>query len=160
MKNIKYIVMLAAIFLPSTFLMGQGAPGCIPTINFTDNGDGTVTDITTGLMWQQEDDDTERDWDDAIAYCDGLDLAGHVDWRLPDIHELWSIVDLERILPAIDETYFPGTLKENEIDSLYWSSSTCAENHTRAYFVSLGCDVKATYLEKTYEHGIYVRCVR
>jgi len=88
---------------------------------FTDNLDGTVTDNVTGLVWQQEDDDQTRNWEGALAYCEDLDLAGHSDWRLPDVKELLSIVDNTRYNPAIDTTVFPGT-----DSSHYWSSSTFA----------------------------------
>ena len=47
------------------------------------NGDGTVTDVATGLMWQQQDDGIIRDHADAITFCQNLSLAGHADWRLP-----------------------------------------------------------------------------
>lgn len=47
-----------------------------------DNGDGTVTDTKTGLMWQKADAGT-MNWETAIAYCKKLMLAGHSDWRLP-----------------------------------------------------------------------------
>jgi len=93
-------------------------------MSFTDNGDGTVTDNVTGLMWQQEDDDVRMDWYEAIDYCEALELAGHTDWRLPDEYEIQGIVDYGRIDPAIDTTYFPGTNS-----SYYWSSSIRACSH-------------------------------
>lgn len=65
---------------------------------FQDNGDGTVTDHATGLMWQQADDGTGRNWEDALGYAEGLELAGYSDWRLPNAHELQSIVDYSRSL--------------------------------------------------------------
>jgi hypothetical protein len=68
--------------------------------DFTDNGDGTVTDKTTGLMWQQQDDGTGRYWQSQLQYCAGLSLGGHSDWRLPNIKELASIVDPTRVNPA------------------------------------------------------------
>ena len=50
--------------------------------DFTDNGDGTITDNASGLMWQQADDGTTRDWENALLYAEDLDLAGNEDWRL------------------------------------------------------------------------------
>ena len=88
---------------------------------FTDNGDGTVTDKKPGLMWQQEDDNVERNWKEAMAYCEGLKLAGHTDWRLPSKKELEIIVDKSRENPAINTDFFPSTKS-----SYYWSSSTYA----------------------------------
>ncbi len=72
-------------------------------------------------MWQQEDDDVNRNWKDSITYCEGLSLVGHSDWRLPTIKELANIVNFDTHLPAIDETYFPNTNS-----SLYWSSTAYA----------------------------------
>ncbi|GAB5556848.1 MAG: hypothetical protein SchgKO_10610 [Schleiferiaceae bacterium] len=63
---------------------------------FSDNGDGTITDSATGLMWQQADDGNTYDWQDALDYAENLSLAGHSDWRLPNAKELQSIVDYSR----------------------------------------------------------------
>ena len=90
-----------------------------PAVNFTDNGDGTVTDNTTGLMWQKQDDGVRRTWDQALEYCKGLSLGGHSDWRLPTVKELQSIVDYAKHNPAIDTMFFPDTKA-----SVYWSSTT------------------------------------
>jgi len=127
------------------------------TKSYTDNGDGTVTDNVTGLMWQQEDDAVTRDWEDALAYCEGLDLADRTDWRLPDIKELKSIVDNTRYDPAIDETYFPGT--PGTLPN-YWSSST----HPRLFSAdsALAVDFYEGEIFGTlkYNPPRYVRCVR
>lgn len=119
---------------------------------FTDNGDGTVTDKNTGLMWQQRDDNVERTWNEAMAYCEDLELAGHTDWRLPDKDELMSIVDKSRENPAINTDFFPGTRS-----SSYWSSSThvdCAGDAWDVHFHG----GRVGYGSKAY--GTYVRCVR
>src|SRR5262245_28533581 len=68
--------------------------GCRNVGRFWDNSDGTVTDTCTGLMWQKETADINRDgmigdsdgvdWQRALQYCEGLVLAGHDDWRLPN----------------------------------------------------------------------------
>ncbi len=64
--------------------------------DFTDNGDGTVSDNATGLMWQQSDDGNTRDWENALSYSENLTLGEHSDWRLPSAKELQSIVDYTR----------------------------------------------------------------
>jgi hypothetical protein len=64
--------------------------------NFVNNNDGTITDLATGLMWQQADDGISRDWEHSLAYAEGLSLAGHSDWRLPDAKELQSLADYTR----------------------------------------------------------------
>jgi hypothetical protein len=97
-------------------LFGSGT-----VFGFTDNGNSTITDSRTGLVWQQQDDATTRTWETAITYCEGLALAGQSDWRLPNIKELRTIVDNAKNSPAINTTYFPNTQSSN-----YWSSSTDA----------------------------------
>lgn len=64
--------------------------------DFVDNADGTITDNSTGLMWQQADDGLGRDWQNALSYAESLSLAGYSDWRLPNAKELHSIVDYTR----------------------------------------------------------------
>jgi hypothetical protein len=90
-------------------------------IDLTNNGDGTVTDSLTGLMWQRDDDGTDYNWFAAtgtydltnnpttIDVCGDLTLAGYTDWRLPARRELLSIVDYGTANPAIDTNHFPGT---------------------------------------------------
>ncbi len=120
--------------------------------SFTDTGVGTIIDNTTSLMWQQQDDDTARNWSAGLAYCDNLDLGGYQDWRLPDVKELRSVVDSTRYLPSIDQAYLPGTNS-----SEYWSSSTYEISADRAWYVmfSTGGVYNA---EKT--NTAFVRCVR
>ena len=55
---------------------------------YVDNGDGTVTDCVTGLMWTKDANHGLMDWYDAGRYCDNLDFAGYSDWRLPSETEL------------------------------------------------------------------------
>ncbi len=64
--------------------------------DFIDNGNGTITDNASGLMWQQADDGITRDWQNALFYAENLTLAGQSDWRLPNAKELQSIVDYTR----------------------------------------------------------------
>ena len=77
---------------------------------FVDNEDGTVSDKATGLMWQQADDGLARNWQESLAYAEGLELATYTDWRLPNAKELQSIVDYSRSpqtsnSPAIDPVF-------------------------------------------------------
>ncbi len=90
--------------------------------SFTDNGDGTVTDNKTGLVWQQGE-PGNRTWQDALTYCKGLILGGQTDWRLPNVKELESITDDNRYDPAIDTTYFPGAVASIYY-SIYWTSTS------------------------------------
>jgi hypothetical protein len=58
---------------------------------YRDNGDGTVTDIVTGLLWQRAHNQQRLSYTDAIEACSRLDLGGNRAWRLPSITELFSI---------------------------------------------------------------------
>ncbi len=120
---------------------------------FTDNGDGTITDLITGLIWQQSP-DTDGDGDidaaDKLTYAgaqaypailNAQVFAGHADWRLPSIKELYSLIDFSGIdpsgysgtntddlIPFIDRNYFDfaygdTAAGERIIDSQYASSN-------------------------------------
>jgi hypothetical protein len=108
---------------------GQYAAGCPNEGRFVDNGEGTVTDTCTGLMWQKDTADVNGSgaiekgfpgdrlaWCDALAYCENLSFAGHEDWRLPNVRELQSIVDYGRP-GAIDPVF-------GAVHDWYWSSTT------------------------------------
>lgn len=93
------------------------------------NGNGTVTDSETGLIWQQEATGTAKTWQEALAYCAALNFDGNEDWRLPNRNELQSIVDYQEADPAIDSTAFPDTT------GTFWTSTTSAGSGTSAYTV-------------------------
>lgn len=117
---------------------------------FKDNGNGTVTDNDTKLMWRQGE-GGKMAWDSAIAYCKNLSLAGYNDWRLPNIEELKSIIDVEE-KPAINKTYFPNANASN-----YWSSTTYEFYSSHAWYVPFYYG-SVHYEDKSY--SLYVRCVR
>jgi len=123
-----------------------------PSPSFTDNGDGTVTDNVTGLMWQQQDDGTKKTWSDALTYCEGLSLADLSDWRLPDIRELESVAKDTENSAAIDAAYFPTTKAVN-----YWSSTLKAGYTVNAWAVPF--DVGGVY-DDAVANPAYVRCTR
>ncbi len=114
-------------------------------------------------MWQQEDDDVKRNWEEAITYCEDLVFASHSDWRLPNIKELRSIVDYDKNFPAIDGTYFPntnpvwdGTYSYNF--ERYWSStSISADVPISACYVSFYQGKSSNTIRSS---DAYVRCVR
>jgi hypothetical protein len=122
---------------------GRYQAGCPSEGRFVDNGDGTVTDNCTGLMWQQSTADVNGDgllfeeldalpWCEALAYCENLSFAGHGDWRLPNVRELESLVDYERYTgPAIDPIFISGASA-----SAHWSSTSVAGSSGRAWIVS------------------------
>lgn len=101
--------------------------------SYQDNDDGTITDLNTGLMWQKTPDfNSKVGFDQAQSDAETLDLAGHTDWRLPTIKELYSLIDFGGSLgthePYIDTAYFnfvygDEAAGEREIDAQYWSST-------------------------------------
>ncbi len=100
--------------LHARYVRGNAAYG---RNDLVDNGDGTVTDRATGLMWQQADDGAARDWQGALACAEGLELAGYGDWRLPNAKELQSIVDYMRApdvtgSPAIDPVFSTTEIRD------------------------------------------------
>ena len=109
--------------------------------DLTDNGDGTVTDAATDLMWLQQDsgqlgagDLGGLDWQDALAWCESLDLAGHGDWRLPSAKELQTLVDYTRSpatsgTAAIDPVFETSTILDEGGQPnfpFFWTSTTHA----------------------------------
>ncbi len=78
-----------------------------PSPRFADNGDGTISDSLTGLVWLEDADSPTtagvgpRTWDEALAFVDDLNsgaypavtLGGHSDWRLPNLREIMSLID-------------------------------------------------------------------
>ncbi len=61
--------------------------------HYQDNGDGTVTDLVTGLMWSKGVDATKLNLREATTKAKKMNLAGYNDWRLPNIKELYSLID-------------------------------------------------------------------
>jgi len=94
-----------------------------------DNGDGTLTDAASGLVWQQADSLYALNWGAALAYCENLDVAGFSDWRLPDIKELSSIAF------AVAEN---GLFTSSAPDAHYWSATTRADTPGEAYSLCIG----------------------
>jgi hypothetical protein len=73
--------------------------------DFANNNNGTITDRASGLMWVKNDSgvlqagdkkDGRLNWQQALAWCEGLNYAGYSDWRLPNAKELQGIVDYTR----------------------------------------------------------------
>ncbi|MCC6157886.1 MAG: DUF1566 domain-containing protein [Deltaproteobacteria bacterium] len=121
-------------------LFGQDAQYTSNAPSYTDNGDGTVTDKVTGLMWQQTPGE-KMTWDEAASGADGFELAGHDDWRLPSIDELYSLIDFngatgtgsfeevpDDAIPYIDTDVFDFEYGDTDagerfIDAQYWSAT-------------------------------------
>jgi uncharacterized protein DUF1566 len=110
---------------------------------FQDNGDGTVTDLLTGLQWQKSTGDIDHNGainvQDAgslaqvTTYLNGLSLGGKSDWRIPTLAELSSILDRSVVNPAIDSVF-------KETPNLsgygYWTSSPVGESNDARFWIN------------------------
>ena len=101
--------------------------------NFVDNGDGTISDYATGLMWQKSDDGIPKNWEESLAYSENLTLGNNSDWRLPNAKELQSIVDYSRSpqttnSPAIDPVFNTTEITDPNGNTghypFFWTSTT------------------------------------
>jgi len=133
--------------------------GQTPAANrFVDNG-ATVTDTVTCLQWQKATMDTKNGvgpdtytWQEALAESEKFTLAGHSDWRLPDISELNTLADFSGYDPAIAPVLVPTTESYH-----YWSSTTSAGNFSNAWIYSYFAGFK---INKIKSDVGYVRAVR
>ncbi len=117
--------------------------------DFVDNGDGTITDRSTGLMWMKSDSGQGMNWQEALFFAENLHYENYDDWRLPNAKELQHIVDYSRSpdttgSPAIDPV-FESTQIINEAGKkdypYYWSSTTHLDGPSpgsQAAYVSFG----------------------
>ncbi|MGC2061631.1 MAG: DUF1566 domain-containing protein, partial [Thermodesulfovibrionales bacterium] len=131
---------------------------------FTNNGNGTVTDNLTGLIWLKNASCFgQQAWDIALVSSNTLkgnntqcslndgSLAG--DWRLPNRKELFSLIDFEFFGPAVSNT--PGTGKlvagdpfDNfQSTAYYWSSSTHAGFKNYAWVVGMAGGIVDKYFK-------------
>jgi len=158
---------------------GTGHDGNIQagaTLAYQDNGDGTITDLNTGLTWEKKSDDgsindkdTTRTWSNAFAaHVAGLNsgggFAGHIDWRVPNVKELQSIVNYENSYPAVSAAFnnncTPGCTVLTcscTVSNFYWSSTTNENNPNNAWNVNFN-DGNVNANNKT--NNNYVRAVR
>ena len=162
---------------PSASAWGSGDDGdwergvAWPVPRFTDQGNGTVTDNLTGLMWEVKaadgglrdltktytnlGDNSPADASTFVTAVNASNLCGFNDWRLPTPDELQSIVDysVPYLGPTVDASWFPNTQ-----GSVFWSSLPYAVNPTLAWHVDFRNGV-VSYSYRGY-YGYYVRLVR
>lgn len=137
---------------PGTGQDGDLQTGLVP--EFVDNGDGTISDLRTTLMWEKltNDQDPRHDydnysylWEGAFQKIETLNdeaFAGHTDWRVPNAKELATLVDYSRNLPAIHPIFNSGCASGCTVDQCsctisndYWSSTTNQPSPTLAWYV-------------------------
>ena len=125
---------------------GTGSDGTLqkgiawPNPRFTDNGDGTVTDNLTGLIWLKNANCISANWTGALAgtislasgACGLTDGSTAGDWRLPSVTELESLIDVSKSNPPIPAGH-PFSLSTG----FYWSSTTYAPNTGSAWGVGM-----------------------
>lgn len=114
-----------------------------PEENFIENGDGTVTDITTGLMWMQcsvgqiwsvggcSGDPSELNWQQALQFAHGLQYADFDGWRIPNMKELATIAERNCVRPSINEDIFPATPSDD-----FWTSTPSVTDPERAWVIA------------------------
>lgn len=143
-----------------TTAYGAGSDGDVlagAPLSFVDNGDGTITDTNTGLMWEKKSDDgSVHDWDDKYAWGmagvpytmngpmvtvflstlndvvgGGVNcFAGHCDWRIPNRKELETLIDLEMFTPAVSAAFDNGC-----VPSCTVTTCSCV-NQSSSYWTS------------------------
>ena len=171
----------AALLLACVFVSGQAPlfaqqrcdtgsfPLSSPTTRFEDNGDGTVTDTGSRLMWMRcstgqtwtggacKGAAANLTWDAAMVAAREVNDQGsyfYKDWRLPQIRELATIAERQCADPRVNLAVFPDTPA-----AYYWTASSRAVQGAEpaAFVVSFGTD-GVRYESKTEAHR--VRLVR
>ena len=135
----------AAIVHAEQFCKPESIPASTPDSQLVDNGNGTVTDSATGLMWKKCSEGLSGDncesgtldyltWQGALQQPGAVNnaggFAGHTDWRLPNINELVSLVEEQCYDPAINLNRFPNTPSRHA-----WSGSPYADFSASAWSV-------------------------
>lgn len=141
-----------------TVTFGEDADYAINQPSFTNNGDGTVEDNVTGLVWQQAD-GGEMTWSNAFVYAQTNRVGGQSDWRLPTAHEAFSLLNHGRVNPALDTSYFTASAAQ-----YWWTCDPLVEDSTHVWAINAGGGIGAHKQTETVSAGgtnrYHVRCVR
>ena len=138
---------------------GQDGEYQLGYVRFADNGDGTVTDNLTGLMWTK---DAEQitgliNWVDSLTACNDLTLSTYDDWRLPNIFELTSLIDVVGVNPRMPERHPFINVDILHSQKEYWSSTT----HNIDHYLALTMYVYGSAVREDLKGGlIHCWCVR
>ncbi|NVK25649.1 MAG: DUF1566 domain-containing protein [Gammaproteobacteria bacterium] len=167
MKLLK-LLLISLIFHANTVLSTQSCNNDIsnstPNEHFKSNGDGTVIDNKTGLMWMVcslgqtwtgegcSGTAATLNWQDALAQANDATYSGFDDWYLPNIKELSSIVEDSCYDPSVNVELFAG------IESYgYWSSTPNVKSKSNAFYI----EFKDGYLfPQSKDFPFHVRLVR
>jgi hypothetical protein len=152
-----------------TTASGAGSDGDVQAgaaLAYVDNGDGTITDLNTGLMWEKKDDSGGiHDKDNPHTWCgascgttDEMDgtiattflatlnggggFAGHTDWRIPNYKELTSILDIETFSPAVDPAFHQSATCTGCVDV---TAATCSCTASYVYWSSGALALNSDY---------------
>lgn len=136
------------------FASGDGSYD--PFIVSGSEGEETVSDSTTGLIWQKQY-ETYLNWGEALTYCEGLSYAGYSDWRLPNVSELFSMVEVHKTDPA---SSFPDIPSEYFYSSTSYSGGTPDNSYNRAYVVNFDYGIIVLGDPGIKSIHNHVRCVR
>ncbi len=135
---------------------GSQAGVAWPNPRFSDNGNGTMMDNLTGLIWAKSPLTLLRTWADALSYADNLALGGHDDWRLPNINELESLVNAQEPDQA---AWLNARGFINVQPNYYWSSSTYTGATGYAWYADMA-DGKINYTNHSKTDSWYAWPVR
>jgi len=150
MADDKKVVSLLQELVDILKTVAQSLPGKTVNLSFVDNGDGTISDKKTGLMWEKEGSSETMVFSEAEKYCKDLRMGEHRDWRLPTLEELFAIVDYKKNDPAIDPIF-------KSKSSWYWTSTDFAGYAGYVWCVSSYSG--GVYWDSRYGSN-YVRAVR
>ena len=166
MNKLIYLLLALFLSLPLSLSADENITNDWPNSRYRIQGDGTVIDTKTGLMWMQcslgqtyEASDescsgsvSSYDWQAALEAAGAYSFANHDDWRLPNLNELRSLVAYNRYSPSINSDIFPNTTS-----SYYWSSSPDTGNSSNAWRLSFSSGSNG---DQSRTSAYYVRLVR
>ncbi len=133
-----------------------------PGTRFTDNGDGTMTDSLTGLMWLKDAGCLSKNWSSALTAVASLNAnpggynclgyaANYSDWRLPNINEIESLINFGT---ANSTSWLSSQGFMNVKSSYYWSSTTYQNNTSQAWGIQM-TKGQTTNLSKRYVYSAW-----
>lgn len=111
-----------------------------------------IFDSITSLLWIQLPDTASKTWEEALTYCQNLSIGSLSDWRLPNLKEMQSIVDLSTSNPAIRASFFPIASSSH-----YWTSTSMPNQTDKAWYFDSKFGI-TTYALKTAKKRCWATC--